>query len=120
MRDDVGALQRERPRHLREAQVVADLDADPAERRLADMALVARRGEAVDAEKREVRLAVGADQAVGADEHGRVAQRSPSRSSRPQTTCMPSRRAFALERLDRTGPGISSANGIASSRLSNM
>ena len=34
MRDDVGAVQRERARHLREAEVVADLDPDPAERRV--------------------------------------------------------------------------------------
>ncbi len=36
VRDEVCAPQGERPRHLGEAQVVADLDADPAERRVPD------------------------------------------------------------------------------------
>ena len=61
-------------RHLGEAEVVADLDADPAERRVPDVELVAGGDEAVDAEERQVGLPVGADQAVGSDEHGRVAE----------------------------------------------
>ena len=58
VRDDVGALEGERPRDLREAQVVADLDADPAERRVVDGELVAGHGEAVDAEEGQVGLPV--------------------------------------------------------------
>ena len=56
-------FERERARHLGEAEVVADLDADPAERRVPDVELVAGRDEAVDAEERQVRLPVRADQA---------------------------------------------------------
>ena len=68
-------LQRERARDLREAEVVADIEPDPAERGVEDLELVARSDEAVDAEERQMRLAVGADQAVGADEHGGVVER---------------------------------------------
>src|SRR5262249_19978293 len=64
MGDDVGALERQRPRDLGEAEVVADLDPDPAERRLEDRERVARDDEAVDAEEGKVRLAIAADQAV--------------------------------------------------------
>ena len=52
--DDVGALQRERSRHLREAEVVTDLHADAPERRVPYSELVAGRHEPVDSEERQV------------------------------------------------------------------
>ena len=103
VRDQVGAVQRERPRHLREAEVVADLQADPAERRLPDVELVAGGDEAVDAEERQVRLPVGADQAVGPDEHGRVAQPVAVALEQSADGVHVEAGALAFERFDRTG-----------------
>ena len=120
MADDVRALERKRPRDLGEAQVVADLDADPAERRVEDGQLVARDDEAVDAEERQVRLAVLADQPVGADEDGRVVERVAVALDQPadDVGAEPSGTRRSSASVD--GPGISSAYGIASSPLSNM
>ena len=60
-------------RQLGKAQVVADLDPDPADRRVEYLDLVARENEAVDAEERKVALPVPPDEAVGPDEHRGVA-----------------------------------------------
>ncbi len=106
--------------HLREAQVVADLEPDPSERRVEDRQLVAGHGEAVDAEERQMRLAV-------ASRSVRPGRRAPRRcgqrlrrvrAGRRRRERRGARHAAASTSVD--GPGISSANGIASSALSNM
>src|SRR5204862_5230687 len=58
-------------------KVVTDLNADPPERRLVDGKLVARNDEAVDPEKRQVRLPVAPDQPIRPDENCGVVEDVP-------------------------------------------
>ena len=62
--DDLRAPERKRSRHLRKAQVVADLHADPAERSVEHGELVPGQDVAIDAEERQVRLPVPTDDPV--------------------------------------------------------
>ncbi len=107
--DDLRARERERPGHLREAQVVADLESDPADRRVEDRQLVARRARSG---RRRGTAGGSCDRSrrarPGRRARPRCGSTSPSRSSRPQTTCA-SRRRHASSRTAVDGPGISSA-----------
>ncbi len=69
--------------------------------RVEDLELVARGDEAVDAQERQMRLAVGADQAVGADEDRGVVERVAVALEQPRDRVDAEPRAFALERLGR-------------------
>ena len=93
--------ERERARHLREAEVVADLDPDPAQRRLPDVELVAGGREAVDAEERQVRLPVGADQTVRPDEDGGITEVVSVALEHAAADVHAQAGTLALERLDR-------------------
>ena len=94
-------MQRKRASHLREAEVVADDQADPAERGVEDLQLVPGRDETVDTQERQVGLAVGADQAVGADEDRRVVQRVALALDQPGDRVDAEPPALALEGLGR-------------------
>ena len=75
--DDVGALQLQDPLHLRVPAVVTDHDPDPAERQVEDV-----QAEIAGLEEElllvpQMHLSVPTDEAVGADEHGRVVELAP-------------------------------------------
>ena len=81
--DDVGAVERQRPRRLREQLVVTDQHPDPADRRVERGKAVARRvGEAL--RRRQVDLALVAEDAVAGHADRRGVQ--PARAAPP---CIP-------------------------------
>ena len=88
--DQLGTLQRQLPVGLGKPAIVADRHADPADRRIEHRQAKIARLEIELLSVPQMQLAVGADMAGRPAQHGALKNRSPSRSARPLTMCMPS------------------------------